>query len=220
MYSRVPLIDTEEGPRHMKRWLRDEWKRSGLPLRNANDACGVKDAATRKYFDQGWLWYVPPQEIMEQLVAYANQYGDPKGCPYYSIDGFRPVTGEQWASLRYKWNYRHGIVNVWDRPSLRGAERYRGSGRRSAPRVYRPTKHSTTHLNQKPLEFMNWIVGACTDPGDVVWEPFGGLASASVAAVGLGRDACVAEQVEHFADLAEERLSAVGLGQGELGSES
>lgn len=31
----------------LKAWLLREWKRSGLPLRRANDACGVVDAATR-----------------------------------------------------------------------------------------------------------------------------------------------------------------------------
>jgi len=39
-----------------------------------------------------------------------------------------------------------------------------------------------------------------------VWEPFGGLASASVAAVALGRKPYVAETDDQFARLAEERL--------------
>jgi len=53
---------------------------------------------------------------------------------------------------------------------------------------------------------MERLVKAVTDENDVVWEPFGGLASASVAAVALGRHAYVAEMDEAFADLAEERL--------------
>jgi site-specific DNA-methyltransferase (adenine-specific) len=40
----------------------------------------------------------------------------------------------------------------------------------------------------------------------VVWEPFGGLASGSVAAVALGRRAYVAELDKNFAKLARERL--------------
>jgi hypothetical protein len=40
----------------------------------------------------------------------------------------------------------------------------------------------------------------------VVWEPFGGLCSASVAAVTLGRRAFAAETDPEFADLAAERL--------------
>jgi site-specific DNA-methyltransferase (adenine-specific) len=47
-----------------------------------------------------------------------------------------------------------------------------------------------------------------TAPGDVVWEPFGGLCTASVAAVTSGRLAYAAELVPRFADLAEERLAA------------
>src|SRR5579863_5328953 len=35
-----------------KAWLRAEWHRTGLPLSLANEACGVKNAATRKYLTQ------------------------------------------------------------------------------------------------------------------------------------------------------------------------
>lgn len=45
----------------LKHWLMREWKRTGLPVRQANTACGVADAAVRKYLDQGHLWYwMPP----------------------------------------------------------------------------------------------------------------------------------------------------------------
>jgi site-specific DNA-methyltransferase (adenine-specific) len=44
----------------------------------------------------------------------------------------------------------------------------------------------------------------------VVWEPFGGLCSASVAAVRLGRRAFTAETDPAFADLAAERLRRSG----------
>jgi DNA modification methylase len=47
-----------------------------------------------------------------------------------------------------------------------------------------------------------------TNIGDAVWEPFGGLASASVAAVGAGRRAFVAEVDPAFKALAVERLEA------------
>jgi DNA modification methylase len=44
-----------------------------------------------------------------------------------------------------------------------------------------------------------------TEPGDVIWEPFGGLCSASLAAVTLGRRAFGAEIDPAFADLAAAR---------------
>lgn len=36
----------------LKAWLLSEWRRTGLRLREANTACGVADAAVRKYLDQ------------------------------------------------------------------------------------------------------------------------------------------------------------------------
>jgi DNA modification methylase len=64
---------------------------------------------------------------------------------------------------------------------------------------------------------MERLITAVTEPGDVVWEPFGGLCSASVAAVTLGRRAFAAETDPQFADLAAERLrrtGAAGIGGG------
>jgi len=62
------------------------------------------------------------------------------------------------------------------------------------------------HLNQKPLEFMRRLITSTTDENDVVWEPFGGLASASVAAIELGRHACVAEINGKFQEAAIKRV--------------
>jgi site-specific DNA-methyltransferase (adenine-specific) len=148
--------------------------------------------------------------MMERLAAYANAHGDATDRPYFSLDGVSSVTAKEWDDLRYPWTYEHGLTNVWARAPLHDGERLKGTLRRAAPRVYRPTSASSAHLNQKPLEFMERLVRAVTGPDDVVWEPFGGLASGAVAAVGLGRRAYVAEIDEHFAQLAEERLRAAG----------
>lgn len=208
-YTREPRFEIPAGSGnliHTKEWLLGEWVRTGLPRKRANEACGVKDAATRKYFDQGWLWYWPPPEVMAKLVAYANEHGDPTGRPYYSLDGARPVSEREWARMRSPWNFEYGLTNVWQEPALRGKERLKGTGERSAPRVHVPTALSSAHLNQKPLKLMRRIIAANTEPGAVVWEPFGGLCSAGVAAVELQRNAYCAETHPMFAELAEARL--------------
>ena len=168
----------------------------------------MANAATRKYLTQDWLWYFPPPEMMHRLVSYANQHGLRGGSPYFSLDGKAPVSAEEWGSLRDVWSHTHGITNVWAAPPLNGSERFKGNRVRSAPRVHRPGRNAAVHLNQKPLEFMRRIVTASTRPGDVVWEPFGGLCSGVVAATESGRDGYAAELVEHFADLAVERLQS------------
>jgi site-specific DNA-methyltransferase (adenine-specific) len=207
LYQRRFTIHTPDGELSVQRWLRHEWQRAGLPLYQANEACGVRNAATRKYLTQDWLWYWPPGEMVERLAEYANTRGSATGWPYYSLDGRTPVTAKEWDGLRYRWRHEHGITNVWQRPPLHDTERLKGTLRRAAPRVYKPTTASAAHLNQKPLEFMDRIIQAVTEPGDVVWEPFGGLATASVAAVSGGRLAYVAEIDPEFAALAAERLA-------------
>ncbi len=167
----------------LKDWLRHEWRRTGLPMRLANDACGVKDAATRKYFDKGHLWYFPPPEAFEKMAKYANEHGQAEGQPYYSADGIKPMTATDWAKMRSKFNCPFGHTNIWERGSLKGNERIKA-----------PKKSAkSAHLNQKPLDLMKLIIEASTDENDVVWEPFGGLFSASLAANMLKRRAYACE---------------------------
>ena len=59
LYRRRLTLPTEDGGvLGVQQWLRAEWRRSGLPLCRANEACGVKNAATRKYLTADWLWSV------------------------------------------------------------------------------------------------------------------------------------------------------------------
>lgn len=165
----------------LKQWLLHEWKRTGLALRLANEACGVVDAATRKYLNQGYLWYFPPPEKFAKLVRYANEHGNPAEKPYFSLDGKRPATEEDWARMRSKFRCPHGVTNVWERDALRNVERIKS-----------PTGQAV-HLNQKPLDLMRRIIEASSDEGDTIWEPFGGLFTASLAARQLHRKAFAAE---------------------------
>ncbi len=181
----------------LKEWLRKEWLRSGLPLRQANLACGVADAATRKYFDQGHLWYFPSPEMFEKLVFYANEHGNPEGKPYFSKNGQRPLTGKEWEKMRSKFNCPHGFTNVWDRSALRDDERIKSKDGKAV------------HLNQKPLDLMKLIIEASSEEQDVVWEPFGGLFSASLAANILNRKAFACEIDETYFYYGVKRFSQV-----------
>lgn len=177
------VFEAKINNRPLKQWLLEEWRRTGLTLKEANKACGVADVAVRKYLDQGHLWYWPPIEKFVMLATHANEHGDSAGRPYFSIDGERPMTGDEWARTRSKFNCPHGYTNVWDRSALRNGERIKTEG----------DSGKAVHLNQKPLDLMSMIIEASTAPGDVVWEPFGGLFTAAVAARRLGRRAYGAE---------------------------
>lgn len=180
----------------LQRWIYREWKRTGLTNRSANEACEVKDVATRKYLDQGHLWYFPPPEMFAKLADYANKHGDPAGRPYFSKDGVSPMTAEEWALMRSKFNCPMGVTNVWDRNPLKGAERIK------VPEI----SGKAAHLNQKPLDLMSLIIEASSAPGDVLWEPFGGLFSACLAARQAGRRAFASELDSTYFQLGVERF--------------
>ena len=190
------------GDRHlsMKEWLRYEWERTGLPLYRANEACGVKNAATRKYLTKDHLWYYPPPEAFERMVIYAHKHGDPEGLPYFSIDGQTPLTVVQWKNMRSKFTCEAGITNVWSEPPVRGSERLK-------------KQHKCVHLNQKPLKLFELIIRVSSDEGDVVWEPFGGLCTGAIAAHKLGRRSLSAEIDPGFYQLAAQRLESYDIHQ-------
>jgi site-specific DNA-methyltransferase (adenine-specific) len=175
------VFEARIGEHALREWLISEWRRTGLPFRHANTACGVADAAVRKYLDAGHLWYFPPPEMFHKLQTYANEHGRPEGRPYFSIDGQKPGSAEEWARMRSKFHCPYGVTNVWERPALKGAERIQVPGGKAV------------HLNQKPLDLITRIIEASTDPGDIIWEPFGGLFTGCVAALRSKRLAFSAE---------------------------
>ena len=77
---------------------------------------------------------------------------------------------------------------------MRGADRLRNA-------------HGKTHPNQKPLALMRRLVRLFSEPGGTVWEPFGGLCTASAAAVIDGRSAHAAEPDRNWAACARERMN-------------
>ncbi len=180
----------------LKHWLLREWKRTGLPVRKANEACGVADAATRKYLDQGHLWYHMPADTFQRMQEYANRHGDPAGRPYFSIDGKKPGTSRQWDEMRSKFSCPHGYTNVWDRPALHGSERFKLNG----------DSGRAIHLNQKPLDLLTMVIRASSMEGDIVWEPFGGLFSACIAARDIQRRSYGAEIDPTYFHYAVQRL--------------
>lgn len=96
--------------------------------------------------------------------------------------------------MRAKWNHAHGATNVWREPAMRGSERVKSNGLKSL------------HMNQKSLCLIERVIAASIDPGDVVWEPFGGLRSAAVCSLRIGRPCYASEIVPEYFAAAAKRL--------------
>lgn len=179
-YVRRAEITVGDKRLSLKDWLRHEWKRSGIPFAKSNEACGVVDAATRKYFTQSHLWYLPPTEMLERLSTYANEHGAAKGLPYFSLNGHSPLTRNEWDGMRPIFKCPYGYTNVWQTPQLRGVERLTRNGK-------------AVHFNQKPLALIQRLIDMTSNEGGVVWDPFGGLFTTAVACIELHRKCYSAE---------------------------
>lgn len=198
-YTKKATLASAEGAQlPLKEWLRAEWQRSGLPLSQSNEACGVANAATRKYLTQCHMWYFPPGDAVEAMAKWCTDKGAPTARPYFSMDGKTPITASAWDKMRAKWTHVHALTNVWQEPPVHGAERVK---------VANGTGY--LHANQKPLSLMQRQIAASSDVNDVVWEPFGGLMSATVAALGMGRRAHAAEMNPEFFAAAASRIKSV-----------
>lgn len=192
-YIKKPFFQINKKSLPMKDWLRYEWERTGLPFTKANEACGVKNAATRKYFTKDHLWYAPPADIFEKLATYANEYGKENGKPYFSVNNKEALSREDWEKLRAKFYCPIGMTNVWYESPVNGQERLKKGSK-------------AIHLNQKPLKILGVIIEISSDSGDLVWEPFGGLFSVAIASHNLKRSCVTAEIDAGIYEVAVKRL--------------
>lgn len=191
---RLNTIDSDNVT--LQDWMRSEWKRSGLSFKEANRACGVANAASRKYLTADYLWYMPPPDAMQMLVSYANEHGDPSGKPYFVMDD-KVVTKDKWASIRAVFNCPYGIYNVWHTPSVRGTERLKDNA------------GDFIHPNQKPLSLMERIIKASSNKGDAVWDVFGGVMTGALASVKLERRCFTSEINPVYFDAGIDRLRRI-----------
>ena len=91
----------------------------------------------------------------------------------------------------------------------------------TAPNLHKGAKPNTIASNAsaehnghpcpKPLEWMTWLVGLCSEPSDVILDPFAGSGTTGRAAKDMGRKAVLIEREERYCEIAARRM-----GQGVL----
>lgn len=69
---------------------------------------------------------------------------------------------------------------------------------------------NTDHPTQKPEKLLAKLILASSDPGDMVFDPFGGVGSTAVAAKKLGRRFLTVEREAEYCALAQMRLKQAG----------
>ncbi len=103
---------------------------------------------------------------------------------------------------RYTFNYRGlkagnddlQMRSDWTIPLCTGEERLKVNGEKA-------------HATQKPEALLHRIVRACSNPGDVVLDPFFGTGTTGAVAKKLRRDWIGIERVAAYVDLARQRIA-------------
>lgn len=100
----------------------------------------------------------------------------------------------------HKWNFtkQNEMHNFHEGPICMGKER-----------IKHPVTGKTLHPHQKPLHALRKQILWCTDPGDVVLDPFGGVFSIGHAALELGRRVITVEMDDTYYKAGKERLERV-----------
>lgn len=95
--------------------------------------------------------------------------------------------GDIWQLIASEWD-----GEIWDIPNVKANH-----------------VEKTIHPAQFPIELVERLVLALTEPGDVVLDPFMGVGSSLVAAILHGRRAMGVDYNEEYVSIARERIAAV-----------
>lgn len=141
---------------------------------------GARDDVTLWLWSSETTWTVVHPILVENGWTYKGTIVWDKGTTAASASQAKsfPVSTEycmQYVrnTTHAKFNLRSPLTNVWRDPPVKAAPRHK--------------------IRQKLARHMDLLIQTSSDPGDVVWEPFGGLCDATVSAYALGREACYAE---------------------------
>ena len=93
----------------------------------------------------------------------------------------------------------------------KGRKRWNGRGKHAVWRVGVERK-DRCHETQKPIALMRQLIEDFTDPGDLVWDPYGGSMTTGVACLQLGRRFLGHEMQLRYAEVGAERLKAAQQG--------
>lgn len=201
-YVKRPKFELFDEAVNLKEWLRFEWSRTGLSLYQANKACGIANAASRKYLTKDHLWYPPPAAHFDKMVKYANMNGIVSGRPYFSVDSKTPLLRKEYEGLFPIFNGKYGITNVWNVPPLHTKERIKINGSKKY-----------FHLNQKPVKLIEMLIETSSQENSVIWEPFGGLMTIALSAYLLNRKAFAAEINESIFTKALSRFEGINFSE-------
>jgi len=174
----------------LRRYLRDEWARAGLTVKDANKATGCAGMAGH-YFGAS-QWQLPTAAHYEALRQYANaEGGDYLRREYEDLRREYEDLRREYEDLRRPFfvTPQAQYTDVWTFDTA-------PSGRQNG---------SPRHPCQKPIDLLTHILTASTRPDAVVFDPFAGSGSTAVTCALAGRRFIGIEIDRHWFEVAVAR---------------
>ena len=169
-------------------WLRQQWEDAGFSLSEADTALGTRGMAGH-YFGKS-QWSLPTLKAFMTLGKYAQENGKRKdGLPWFihpsSVscdlhDSYKSLQGS-WEELQK--SYQH-LADEFER--MRAPynwEKMVGSVWNERTPTARATRHG--HPCEKAPSLTRRLIEVLSNPGDVVFEPFGGSSPVARCIEGL-----------------------------------
>ena len=110
-----------------------------------------------------------------------------------------------WAVNETPKRAKGWTFNYWDAKALNNGRQMRNLW--ELPVTRKSERISGAHPSQKPLALVERAVQLCSQPDELLLDPFCGAGTLAVAARRHGRRWALIESVEKFAELARERLA-------------
>jgi site-specific DNA-methyltransferase (adenine-specific) len=164
---------------------------------------------------------VDPAEIAPELVNRSRRWVV-LFCAVEQLGRYQDASGAAWirGGVAVKSNPTPQFTG--DRPGQgcdgvaimhrAGRKRWNGGGLPATWNWYTERTDERFHETQKPLEIMTQLIELFTDPGDLIWDPYGGSMTTGVACLMLGRKFIGHEMQERYAEVGAERLRAAEQG--------
>lgn len=109
-----------------------------------------------------------------------------------------------WTAGDLFWSYGQSYEEIWF--AMNGRKKLNGHRDRDVLFYNRVAGNKQVHLNQKPVELLEYLITKSSLPGDTVFDPFMGAGSTGVACAGLGRNFIGVELDPAYFDIAADRI--------------
>ena len=178
----------------LRTYLDNERKRAGIDKGACNTVCGFSNnpggMAARHYFSRS-QWCLPTERHYLSLRRLFNNNNGGKYLRREYEDLHR-----EYEDLRREYEHLRPTFN--------------NPGRTSSVWPIPPAK-KTWHPTPKPEELLRVIIETTSNPGDVIYEPFGGSVPACRVAQKLGRKWVATEIDQRYVELAREEVGQMAL---------